>query len=624
MQPRDDRTMWRRWAGFWFTPTDPSTIAFIRIVTGILALYIHLAYSLDLQAFFGKHAWYGTAYAERERKQYPWLVSSFTDWDDSTAGPRVPDYPHRRKAVLEFLHNLPGTKDERAARLAFIAEMNKENQDTAVHGLNLVLNLVESPDDVDRLLKHLAAGEQVALTIVDGKRHYTVARPERAEQVVFPLFLLQLSEADRKSAARDIRALIDGLPKSPRESQYYVLNHLMEMDSAHRTAFVKFLTNLPDDAAKRKEAIDYLDYWNTDIARPYRHGHAIFSVWFHVTDPTEMALIHSGVLVLILLFTFGVCTRVTAVLVWVAAIGYMHRTQQVLFGMDTMLNILLFYLMLGNCGAALSVDRVINRYRAVRASLRRSGGIDDATRAYLAAPPKSVASGFAIRMLQVHFCFIYMAAGLSKLKGSTWWNGTAFWDVMVNPEFTLMRYEWFETMVRSLVASKPLYHFVTVTGVWFTLFLEIGAPFLLWTRLRAFMVWLCVLLHAAIGILMGLILFELLMMAMLVAFIPPRVVRQQLGGKGGEKLTLAANPTGPPDDRTIAAVAALDGDAQVTIDTKKASGPAALRDEGGTSATGADAVSMLFGKLRVLRPLRWVLLIPGVKGRLTKKLFPTK
>ena len=39
-------------------------------------------------------------------------------------------------------------------------------------------------------------------------------------------------------------------------------------------------------------------------------------------------------------------------------------------------------------------------------------------------------ANLGIRLIQVHFCFIYLAAGLSKLKGDAWWNGFAFWDVM--------------------------------------------------------------------------------------------------------------------------------------------------------------------------------------------------
>ena len=48
----------------------------------------------------------------------------------------------------------------------------------------------------------------------------------------------------------------------------------------------------------------------------------------------------------------------TSILTWIAAVWYIHRSQQILFGMDTMMNILIFYLMIGNCGATLSVDRL--------------------------------------------------------------------------------------------------------------------------------------------------------------------------------------------------------------------------------------------------------------------------
>ena len=52
------RSAWQKWVGFWFPASDPTTLGFIRITTGLLVLYIHLAYSLDLQQFFGSTGWY--------------------------------------------------------------------------------------------------------------------------------------------------------------------------------------------------------------------------------------------------------------------------------------------------------------------------------------------------------------------------------------------------------------------------------------------------------------------------------------------------------------------------------------------------------------------------------------
>jgi hypothetical protein len=226
-------------------------------------------------------------------------------------------------------------------------------------------------------------------------------------------------------------------------------------------------------------------------------------------------------------------------------------------------------------------------------------------------------------MVQVHFCFIYLAAGLAKLKGPAWWNGNAFWDVMINPEFTLMRYAWYEDIIRSVASVKPLYHTFTALGVWFTWGLEIAFPFLIWTRLRVFMLWLGFLLHAGIGILMGLNLFELLMMTMLLAFIPGKVVRERLrGGLGLAKLALGFNPADEKQARTAAAVAAVDSDAQVTFEPRKGSSPAAVVADGAT-VPGPPAVAARFERLRLLRAVRWLTWVPGVSGLLARWLFPS-
>ena len=227
-------------------------------------------------------------------------------------------------------------------------------------------------------------------------------------------------------------------------------------------------------------------------------------------------------ILIMVLFTFGLFTRVTSVLTWLAVIGYIHRTQQVLFGMDTMMNILLIYLVVGDSGAALSVDRLVARCRAVRASLARTGTIDAGTRAFLDRPPPSSGAGLGVRLIQIHFCFIYLAAGLSKLKGPGWWNGQAFWDVMVNPEFTLMRYAWFEEFVRGLASVKPLYHAGAAFGVWFTWGLEVSFPFLVWTRLRPVYVWMGVLLHAGIAESMMVSTFSVQMLLWASLFVPWR------------------------------------------------------------------------------------------------------
>ena len=65
-------------------------------------------------------------------------------------------------------------------------------------------------------------------------------------------------------------------------------------------------------------------------------------------------------------------------------------------------------------------------------------------------------ANIAIRMLQVHFCFIYMSSGLSKLKGTMWWDGTAGWFTVANPEFSPIQYHVFEDFLRWVASQRFL------------------------------------------------------------------------------------------------------------------------------------------------------------------------
>ena len=125
------RSPWQRWVGFWFPAVDPTTLGFIRIATGLLVLYVHLAYSVDLQQFFGKHGWYSAQFVDRERHEYPWQASPFLDWDPQSIVPaRVPDFPHRRQAFVGFMRNLPADEARRKDSLRFLERCARTTSDT--------------------------------------------------------------------------------------------------------------------------------------------------------------------------------------------------------------------------------------------------------------------------------------------------------------------------------------------------------------------------------------------------------------------------------------------------------------------------------------------------------------
>src|SRR5207302_10192475 len=44
---------WAAWCRFWFTPADPTPLCLMRIVAGLLVLYVHVAHTLPLHPLVG-------------------------------------------------------------------------------------------------------------------------------------------------------------------------------------------------------------------------------------------------------------------------------------------------------------------------------------------------------------------------------------------------------------------------------------------------------------------------------------------------------------------------------------------------------------------------------------------
>jgi hypothetical protein len=348
------------WDKFWFAPADPTRLGFMRIICGMVVLFIHVVYTQDLQEFMGKNAWIDLTSINEHRLEQPWLVMSW-DWN---AAPQHPP-------------------------------------------------------------------------------------------------------------------------------------------------------------AANKEERDYLlKWWGANPRNAWAKGYPAWSIWFEVTDPTWMMIIHCSFLAVFFCFMIGFCTRVTSVLAWVAAISYIQRSPTTIFGMDTMMNILLIYLMIGPSGAALSVDRLLSRWWAVREARRHHLPVPQWSR-----PAPQVSANVALRLLQIHLCCIYMASGLSKLQGTPWWNGTAVWATMAVYEYCPMQIGSYGAFLQFLCAHRWLWELTMSSGVVFTLFTEIGFPFLVWNRkLRWPMITLALMLHTGIALVMGLRTFSLLMYAMLIAFVPQETV----------------------------------------------------------------------------------------------------
>ena len=132
-------------------------------------------------------------------------------------------------------------------------------------------------------------------------------------------------------------------------------------------------------------------------------------------------------------------------------------------------------------------------------------------------PKNPKALGFWRRVLQVHLCFVYFVGGLAKFLGSGWWDGSNLWRALIRPPF-------------NLISPDLLVHFkyaLPFLGVSICL-LEISYPVFIWLKSTR-RIWLVSILvmHAAIGLMMGLYLFALVMIVMNVsAFGVPSAIRR--------------------------------------------------------------------------------------------------
>jgi hypothetical protein len=272
----------------------------------------------------------------------------------------------------------------------------------------------------------------------------------------------------------------------------------------------------------------------------YSRGHPeLFSIWYLVSDPLAMRIVHGAILAIMFCFAIGLCTRITGVLTWLSIISYFNRAPTSLFGMDTMMNIVVIYLVIAPSGAALSVDRLLARFWATRQAFKKHRPAPE-----FQAPAPRISANVALRLMQVHFCIIYLVSGVTKLQGQSWWNGTAVWGTMANYEFAPMQIGLYMKGLQFMAEHRWLWELITTGGSYFTLAFEIGfMPAMIIGRwlpsVRATFIVCAICLHLGIAITMGLVTFSMFMLMGVLSFVPAAVIHQMLRrlGRGRPAVT---------------------------------------------------------------------------------------
>jgi hypothetical protein len=171
----------------------------------------------------------------------------------------------------------------------------------------------------------------------------------------------------------------------------------------------------------------------------------------------------------IVLFTLGICTRLTGVLTWVAVVSYTGNPA-LAYDADPLLVMLAFYLMFGYLflGMRTPHQSLLTRFLGPRETqlFRRT----------TVSPAPSMAANLALRLLQVHFAIAMVASGLYKLQIKEWWSGLAVWFYIHPPFHTTLE------EVQSYASSAGSYLTLFSLASYLALAWQIAFPAFAWRQ----------------------------------------------------------------------------------------------------------------------------------------------
>jgi hypothetical protein len=228
------------------------------------------------------------------------------------------------------------------------------------------------------------------------------------------------------------------------------------------------------------------------------YGHTRFTVLRYLPPTDAWVFATLGVHVIgAALLTIGCATRWSAAVAFITLLSIHHRNPVLVYGGDDVLRLMGFLLIFSRAGAALSIDASF----AARATVEPALG-----------------DAWCTRLMQLQVSFVYFAAFLNKLGGSSWIQGTAAFYAVEVADFRRHRLPRF---ARTLFWSR--------SGTWSILAFEFLLGPAIWIReLRYPVLAIGVAMHLAMDWFMNLQLFGATMIACLLLFVDPAVVAHVL------------------------------------------------------------------------------------------------
>jgi hypothetical protein len=187
--------------------------------------------------------------------------------------------------------------------------------------------------------------------------------------------------------------------------------------------------------------------------------------------------------------TLGLFSRVSMVIVYLGLVSFLHRNIFVHHGGIHLMCIAAFWMMFAPTGAALSLDRLWFKSKS---------------------SSEQNCSLWALKAYQFQFALVYWQSSMAKLAAPSWWDGTAMYYVFRHSEFA-----------RFTVPFVPQNMFFLKLCTWGAVFIEFLGWTLIWFKETRYAVLLALLaLHLGIEYAMNIPMFEHIMIASLIIFVP--------------------------------------------------------------------------------------------------------
>ncbi|MET9853817.1 HTTM domain-containing protein [Streptomyces sp. NPDC006450] len=236
------------------------------------------------------------------------------------------------------------------------------------------------------------------------------------------------------------------------------------------------------------------------------------------------------------LFLLGWRTRAVSVLFAVVVVSFHARAIFMADGGDNLMVLMTVYLVFTACGRRWSLDARRTRLQASAGKTAGPGG--DGLRRHLGDARiilTTVLHNCGMFVIAAQVCFLYGCAGLYKVQGPKWSDGTALHYVL---NIDLFR-PWPE--LSQMIAGHHV--LIAVVG-YLTVLVQVAFPFVLFGRFKYPVLVLLLGMHVNIAVLMGLPLFSGAMVVADAAFLPDRFYRnlerlwqrtiRRTGGMGAE------------------------------------------------------------------------------------------